>query len=236
MATAVEISRRDMHEFLAAQGFTEMTLQGTKERVYGKVVDAKTPICLRVYTSVEGESTRGVGEDAIRCVLVTKVGNEVKIIGSDKRVQRVAGWKANLQNRLDNWRDQLGPACPKCAGMTTRKRSRRGPFWGCCKYPVCQTVQPIETPTKNPLRHQDKVVSVVLAGHAPIPTSHMIAPVPNESDEHINEAMANALRERIEEKAVYARLEAEQERKAYMDEMDAELRAELRANGTSLHR
>lgn len=205
MAIAVEISRREMHEFLTAQGFKEMMLQGTKERVYGKVVDAKTPICLRVYTSVEGESTRGVGEDAIRCVLVTKVGNETKIIGSDKRVHRVAGWRANLQNRLDNWQDQLGPTCPKCKGMTTRKRSRRGPFWGCCKYPVCRTVQPIVTPTKNPPRVERA------------PRHH------DEFDEHMSSEQAWA--ERMEEKAAFAKLEAEQERKAYMNEMEAELRA-----------
>ncbi len=144
MATAVEISRRDMHEVLAAQGFQEIQIPGTRERVYSKFVDKG--LCLRVYTSVEGESSRGVGEDAIRTVLVTKVGGAVKIVGGDKRVHRVEGWRKNLQDRLDRWREQLGPACPKCQAATVRRRSRRGPFWGCCRYPDCKTVQPIVTP------------------------------------------------------------------------------------------
>lgn len=216
MATAVEISRRDMDTFLVAQGFQEIQVKGTKERVYSKFVDKG--VCLRVYTSIVGESSRGTGEDAIRTVLVTKVGTDIKIIGGDRRVHRVEGWRNNLQNRLDGWRDQLGPACPKCQGATVRRRSRKGPFWGCCKYPVCKTVQPIQVPTrparpavKEPApRHQDEF------------DEHM------EIERNMSAAMAaseNAWAERMEEKAAYAKLEAAAERRAYLDEMEAELRA-----------
>ncbi len=212
MATAVEINRRDMDTFLVAQGFQEVQVPGTKERVYSKFVDKG--VCLRVYTSIVGESSRGTGEDAIRTILVTKVCNDVKIIGGDRRVHRVEGWRNNLQNRLDGWRDQLGPACPKCQGATVRRRSRKGPFWGCCKYPVCKTVQPISTPTRQPVKRAE--------------------PHQDEFDEHMEvergmaAAMAaseNAYLDRLKEKAEYARLEAEQERRAYMEEMEAELRA-----------
>jgi hypothetical protein len=156
MATAVEINRRDMDTFLVAQGFQEVNVPGTKERVYSKFVDKG--VCLRVYTSIVGESSRGTSEDAIRTVLVTKVGADVKIIGADRRVHRVEGWRANLQNRLDGWREQLGPACPKCQGATVRRQSRKGPFWGCCKYPVCKMVQPIQATTCQPVKrpHQDE--------------------------------------------------------------------------------
>lgn len=207
MATAVEISRRDMHEFLAAQGFQEIQVAGTKERVYSKFVD--TGLCLRVYTSVEGESSRGVGEDAIRTVLVTKVNGAVKIVGGDKRVHRVEGWRANLQNRLDRWREQLGPACPKCRAATVRKRSRRGPFWGCCRYPDCRTVQPIQTPIKavRPGERGGEHEEAALARR------ERAEPVQDEWDQ------------RMRDKAAYAAAEREAEEAAYRSEMEAELRA-----------
>jgi hypothetical protein len=145
MAIAVEISRGEMHEFLTAQGFVEISLQGTRERVFAKIVDPAKgrEISLRVYTTIEGESSRGNGEDAIRTVLVTRVDGLIKIVGSDKRVHRVAGWKANLQSRIDRWQEQIGPSCPKCSRATVRRKSKRGPFWGCCNYPVCRSITPI---------------------------------------------------------------------------------------------
>ncbi len=194
MATAVEISRQDMNTFLAAQGFQEINIPGTKERVYSKFV-TKT-VCLRVYTSIGGESSRDTGEDAIRTVLVTKVNDVVKIIGGDKRVHRVEGWRNNLQNRLDRWQEQLGPACPKCQSPTIRRRSRKGPFWGCCQYPNCNSVQPISEPTRQP----------------PVVQSRQ-----SQADE--------AWRDRMREKAAFATLERKQEAKAYFDEMRAELEA-----------
>lgn len=151
MAIAVEVTSREMHEFLSTRGFAEVKMPGTKEIVYSKFVDKSRNICLRVLTSIVGETSRGTGEDAIRTVLVTKVGQDVKIIGCDKRVHRVEGWRANLQKRLDGWAEQLGPACPKCEAATIQRRSRRGLFWGCCRYPVCATVQPIVLPIKNPV-------------------------------------------------------------------------------------
>lgn len=151
MATAVEISLRDMDEFLSRQGFSVIpNLPRTREVVYGKVVGAN--LCLRVYTSIEGGSSRGVGEDAIRTVLVARVEGEVKLVGSDRRVHRVEGWRKNLQSRLDGWAEQLGPACPKCGLPTVKRRSKRGPFWGCSNYPVCRSVTPVVT---VPIQHRE---------------------------------------------------------------------------------
>jgi hypothetical protein len=147
MAKSIHISRTDMANFLSRQGFMEVKIPGTREMVMGRIV--APGMCLRVYTSVEGEQTRDNGEDAIRCVLVTKVADNTRIVGSDRRVHRVEGWKANLQNRLDNWRDQLGPTCPKCGAPTTRRRSRRGFFWGCSNYPNCRGLVPIEQPSRQ---------------------------------------------------------------------------------------
>lgn len=139
MATAVQIRRDEMAKFLENNGFQPMTLPGTAEMVYGKVVD-KTPgkeISLRVYTSIDGDVSRDVGADAIRLVVVTRLNGQPKVIGTSKRVHRVAGWMSNLQERIDDWREQLGPDCPKCNHRTVLRKGKNGKFWGCCSYPNC---------------------------------------------------------------------------------------------------
>jgi len=142
MATFVQIQEADIREFLEDQGFKEMALPGTKELVFGRVVEKDT--CLRVYTSVVGGQGRRNGKDAIRVVVAIRSGDEVKVVGADKRVHRVEGWRKNLQSRLDSWREQFGPACPKCGKPTVQRRSKRGLFWGCSDYPNCRSVQPVE--------------------------------------------------------------------------------------------
>lgn len=212
MAVSVIIPRDEMVKFLEDRGFKPVTIPGTKELVFGLVVDPANEICLRVYTSVVDGGSRGKGEDAIRCVLVKRVENEqtgnkeIKIIGADKRVHRVRGWRENLTNRLDHWREQLGPACPKCGSVTVQKVSGRGPFWGCSNYPVCKSVQSIQ-----PVQHK------------PRPTPKPL-PVQDEFDEHrdlerkISESIAAAELD-FEMKHEFQRREIEQERTAYMAEM-----------------
>lgn len=146
MAKAVTISRDEMHDFLIRRGFIILTLEGTKELVYGRIVAPN--LSLRVYTSIEGACSRSIGSDAIRTVLVTRINGRgpestIKIVGGDRRVHRVEGWRENLQDRLDGWRDQLGPVCHKCGRMTVRRESRRGPFWGCSGYPECKSITPM---------------------------------------------------------------------------------------------
>lgn len=146
MAKAIEITRDEMHEFLVGRGFIPLTIEGTKELVYGRIVAQN--LSLRVYTSIVGGSSRGVGKDAIRTVLVTRINgrgpdSEIKIVGSDRRVHRVEGWRNNLQDRLDHWQEQLGLVCPKCGRMTVKRQSARGPFWGCSAYPVCKSITPL---------------------------------------------------------------------------------------------
>lgn len=167
MAVAVSITREEFEEFLLPKGFVLLDpsvstdLRGVRELVYGKIVDKG--LSLRVYSSIvpatdgSGGRSRDLGEDAIRVALVARVagsGNpgspgEIRGVGSDRRVHRVAGWRKNLQERLDNWSDMLGPSCPKCGGHTVRRVSGRGPFWGCANYPACRTVQPITVRTEK---------------------------------------------------------------------------------------
>jgi hypothetical protein len=143
MTKAVTITVTEMDEFLTGRGFQRIHLPGVHEHVYGRIMDKE--ICLRIYTSIEGMISRGTGSDAIRCVLMHRdTDGVIRLIGADKRVHRVQGWRINLAQRINNWREMLGPPCPKCGKPTQARESKRGPFWGCIGYPQCVTFQPIE--------------------------------------------------------------------------------------------
>lgn len=152
MAKFVTIAQNDMHTFLTDRGFTPVEIQGTRELVYGLIVDKN--VCLRVYTSVVPNAdnagvSRDNGQDAIRVLLVTKMKDgQVKVIGSDRRVHRVEGWKSNLDARIANWRSQLGESCPLCSAPTVHKKSKRFDFWGCCRFPVCRGSVRVKTENK----------------------------------------------------------------------------------------
>lgn len=97
-----------------------------------------------VWTGISGfdDTSRAVGQDAIRVTLLGKVGttSQYKPTCKAKRVHRVKGWKANLQSRLDNITEQATPLCPVCSGYTTQRTNRQSgeAFYGCLAYPVCR--------------------------------------------------------------------------------------------------
>jgi len=142
------ISEVEMREFLGNQGFTEIKLQGCQEMVMGKVVrKGNHPVCLRVYTSISHGAGRDVGEDAIRVALVTKdEKGGILSFGRSRRVYRVEGWKANLQDRLDTWEANLGPQCPKCGAWMALRKGKNGEFWGCTLFRAsgCKGSQNVE--------------------------------------------------------------------------------------------
>jgi hypothetical protein len=149
MAKYTQISREQIEELLTSQGFSEVKIEGTREMVFGKIVGPA--LCLRVYTSIENGHSRESGSDAIRVCLVTRFLDsdgkyQVKGVGRDKRVHRVEGWRANLQARLDNFAELLGPTCPYCGKhMAVRtRRSDKNEFWGCVAYPVCRGTRDVE--------------------------------------------------------------------------------------------
>lgn len=136
MSEYAEIPEGEMVEFLGNQGFQKVEIPNTKELVMGKILSkGEYPICMRIFTSVSDGAGREVGEDAIRCVLVTKISNAgmdcIRAFGKAKRVYRVKGWKSNLQARIDNWEENQSPACPKCGAPMAVKKGPRGDFWGC---------------------------------------------------------------------------------------------------------
>ena len=151
MAHYVNITETEMDQFLAAQGFYRISLEGTVELVYGKrVKQDDLQLTLRVYTGIDPSGhSRDIGTDAIRVHLFMRAKDDriIKLNGS-KRVHRVAGWKNNLQNRIDNWLEYLPKhKCEKCGLPMVPRKSKRGPFLGCAGYPNCHNTRAINEPS-----------------------------------------------------------------------------------------
>lgn len=145
MSNYYNISEQEMRAFLTPLGFQPIQLPSTKELVFGKRLNHKLPLTLRVYTGINPDGhSRGVGEDAIRVNLFwrNQLG-EIKKAGGSKRVHRVTNWQKNLKNRLDNW-DQDFVTCHCGAPMVERENKAKGTkFLGCCNYPICKGAKPL---------------------------------------------------------------------------------------------
>ncbi len=142
MAQYHPISRSEIEEFLIPQGFSEVSLPGVRELVYGRRMDVQSPITLRIYTGIDPSgASRAVGEDAIRVAAFWRPGVDVKPkkIWTSKRVHRVEGWRKNLQDRIDSF--TAPRQCPDCGAPMVSRKSRlmRSPFLGCARYPECNT-------------------------------------------------------------------------------------------------
>lgn len=147
MAQFTNVTKEEMGAFLGSKGFSLLTLPGVVELVWAKLVRLNNvAVSMRVYSGIDpsGDS-RGVGEDAIRLELYWRDANGTILrIGGSKRVHRVAGWRTNLQNRIDLWQDMLGPTCPACgAPMVLRKVKKEGPnkgreFYSCAAWKTTQ--------------------------------------------------------------------------------------------------
>lgn len=146
MAHYENITLADMRSHLEPQGFSQLTLDGVREAVFGKRVDIDgLPLSLRVYTGINPDgNSRDVGADAIRCnIFFRKSDGDVAKVASSKRVHRVAGWRNNLQKRIDEL--TIEGKCDKCgAPMVRRKnKAKRTEFLGCSNYPNCRHTQEV---------------------------------------------------------------------------------------------
>lgn len=152
MATYTDISKEEMGQFLEAQGFQLISLEGVWELVWAKIFrtsrsehgvygDGSIAVSMRVYSGINPSGrSRGVGEDAIRVALFWKDEGEIRKVGGSKRVHRVKGWRKNLQSRIDGWADDLGPACYNCLSPMVLRTPKKGgkkfePFYGCASWP-----------------------------------------------------------------------------------------------------
>lgn len=136
MTQYTEITDREMDAFLTKRNFSEIQLENTNEKVYGKIV--RPGICLRVYTTIDNGSSRPCGADAIRLVLVTRDGENIKIIGKSTKTLRIETWRENLDKKISAWESLLGPLCGRCSSETVVRDGRFGKFWGCIRYPECR--------------------------------------------------------------------------------------------------
>lgn len=115
--TYVAVTQAEVEELLLPQGFRLVQPDArTRELVYGRRVanDDGLQLCMRVYTGIEPDGhSRSVGTDAMRVTLHWRSadGQQVAQLAGSKRVHRVAGWRANLQQRIDGL--QVGPRCTK---------------------------------------------------------------------------------------------------------------------------
>ena len=106
MSGYVEISLKEMSEFLESLGFTMHKRDPNTEWVANKIftVDNNNYL-IRVYTSINPEDrSRGVGTDAIRVGVYTSNGEWV--FGS-KRCNRTKNWKNAIQTRIQELKERL---------------------------------------------------------------------------------------------------------------------------------
>ena len=152
MANYYNISVEEMDGFLLPQGFSKINLPNTYELVYGKRVDSfGVPLTMRVYTGIDSSgNSRSVGSDAMRVNIFTKTpDNSIKKLYTSKRVHRVAGWKKNLQNRINETLEKASKTkiCNKCGlPMVLREGKSKSTgkpysFYGCIGYPSCTNTQ-----------------------------------------------------------------------------------------------
>ena len=142
MAEAVEITLEQMDAFLNAQYFTRVEPDDVGHPCYEAVYEREygdKGCRIRVYSSVDirDSGSRGVGQDAIRVVLVDPEGYAWN--RSFKRVHRVKNWRLNLMKRYERvldfpwefaWAEPK--PCPMCDGGILRTRTgKKGSFMGC---------------------------------------------------------------------------------------------------------
>ena len=156
MANFVDISLPEMDAFLSPLRFrrnNNLTYRGRpiKEIVYERTLPGKPNHIVRVYTTINrfGQKRgrgRKVGKDAIRVQVLYQDDQGEVLLYQPKRVHRVANWKTNLQNRLDEIisadinvvRDKRGQP------MTLRTKGANK-FWGSRDYPAYKETRRYES-------------------------------------------------------------------------------------------
>ena len=113
-----------------------------KEWVYERKLPRHDNHFVRVYTSIQRygrnrDSARDVGKDAIRVQVVYRDDKGETLVSMPKRVNRIATWKDNLNDRFE----EIARTLPKVQfdrrgePMTLRKK-RGNLFWGSRDYPA----------------------------------------------------------------------------------------------------
>lgn len=95
-------------------------------------------------STIENGISRELGKDAIRLFFMAE-NSEGKLvpIGKSTRTHRMANWRTHLANKINDWKNMLGPCCNKCGSPTVLKKPKGRQTWkefyGCIEYgKACQ--------------------------------------------------------------------------------------------------
>lgn len=157
----VPIDETEMRELMTRIGFETITLPRTTELVFQRQVETtagkKFPYAVRVYSSVAHGNSRGVGEDAIRVVLIDLDEENpkfqfMKVIGegtkkAGRRIYRTKSAMATLEARCrEYFTHVIKNPCPKCGSVMAVRNSKNGQFLGCTKFRTgCRGTREIES-------------------------------------------------------------------------------------------
>lgn len=155
------ITKSEMEALLLPLGFTQMSLPGVYELVYGKLVKkGKHQISMRIYTAIEANNgnSRECGSDGIRVLLFIKFNNKPISIGKCQTIRRISTWDKNLKKAIQQW-DAEYKDCPACGYPMVEKEGPRGKFWGCSTWihtkcdgkPVQKSAQVSEPKVSEPV-------------------------------------------------------------------------------------
>jgi len=124
-------------EFIIPRGFIQVPVEESKlwtgEYIFEKTIEHGYIIQIYSSISIYTNKTRNVGTDAIRVVVLDR---DHKVFHGNKRVNRVDGWRNNLDKRLENWKGII-TWCQQCGSPLWKRKGKHGFFLGCSSYPSC---------------------------------------------------------------------------------------------------
>ncbi|MDD5650098.1 MAG: DEAD/DEAH box helicase [Candidatus Nanoarchaeia archaeon] len=140
-STSVMILKENFEDFLRSYGiYSEADELASNEIIYDLKTQNPT-IFVRIYSSIDkfAGTSRSLGEDAIRCVLLDKKSS--KPIDKAKRTHRMSNWKERLKEKLDEFKQEITNLkfCKSCGSVMVLREGIRGQFYGCLSYPNCKT-------------------------------------------------------------------------------------------------
>jgi len=131
-----EITKEEFEDILNLKGYKwkQVTDQFAKENIY--LIESEG-IFVKVYSSLVGGVSRGVGTDAIRTVGWDPVSN-FPVMSSEARVYRTEGWRESLIARIEGVKEKMKgiQKCKICGGVMVERANRatKEKFMGCLNY------------------------------------------------------------------------------------------------------
>jgi hypothetical protein len=135
------VSAEELEAALAAipqVTFERVRIERVRERVYQAQV--ARDCWLVCYSSIVDDEARGVGEDAIRFVVMYRghAGTKDRVVVKAKRVHRITTWRKNLNARVESMLQVVDRMkCSRCGSLMITREGKFGAFAGCVRYPDC---------------------------------------------------------------------------------------------------